>query len=240
MVPIQGLLFDKDGTLIDFHATWLGPIRDLLLDLTEGDEALAQALLEGVGYDPASRRVRADSLLATGDSWDLSAAWQPQLPGRSRDELVEKIDSHALEAAVSTAVPVLPLADFFRRLRARGLALGIATSDSEAGARTLLRREGAEDLLDFVSGYDSGHGAKSGPGMALAFSRKVGLPVENLAVVGDNLTDLLMGRAAGYGRSVGVLTGTGDHASLKVFADAVLPSIAELEDWLLAQTEAAG
>jgi phosphoglycolate phosphatase len=46
--------------------------------------------------------------------------------------------------------------------------------------------------------------------------------------VGDSPADLLMARAAGAARSIGVLTGVGDRASLAPHADLVLGSIAEL------------
>jgi len=52
---------------------------------------------------------------------------------------------------------------------------------------------------------------------------------EILAVVGDNAQDLLMGRAAGAGRVIGVLTGTGTYATLAPLADLCLASIAGIE-----------
>ncbi len=235
MARLKGILFDKDGTLIDFHASWIGPMQRLALELAGGDEARAEAMLQAIGFDRARQQVEADSVMAAGDTHDLALAWQPYLPDEGAAALIGKIDSYTAREGVLGSQPVLPLAPFFAGLRGAGLALGIATSDSEAGARGLLRRCGAEHLLDFVSGYDSGHGSKTGPGMALAFAEAVGAPPESLAVVGDNLTDLMMGRAAGYALSIAVLTGTGEEASLRVFADAVLPSIAVLPSWLQEQ-----
>jgi len=46
--------------------------------------------------------------------------------------------------------------------------------------------------------------------------------------VGDSPADLLMARAAGAARGIGVLTGVGTTATLGGLADAVLGSIAEL------------
>ncbi len=235
MAKLKGILFDKDGTLIDFHASWVGPMRRLALDVAAGDAALAEELLVAIGYNRQTQRVEGDSVLAAGNIRDLAEAWLPYLPGNDVPYLIEKIERSAVEDGVMGAEPVLPLAPFFESLRQSGLALGIATHDSEAGALGLVRRCQAEHLLDFVSGYDSGHGSKSGPGMALAFAEKVGAAPETLAVVGDNLTDLMMGRSAGYALSIAVLTGTGEAASLSVFADAVLPSIAGLKPWLLEQ-----
>jgi phosphoglycolate phosphatase len=46
--------------------------------------------------------------------------------------------------------------------------------------------------------------------------------------VGDSVADLQMGRAAGAGRCIGVLTGVGTAADLAPYADVTLRSIAEL------------
>ncbi len=235
MTKLQGLLFDKDGTLIDYHVTWLGPMQRLTLELSRGDGDLAEVMMSAAGFDPATGRVKADSTMAAGNTHDLADVWLPYVSEHTLESLVLLIDQRALAESSLTSAPVLPLAEYFSGLRRQGLRLGIATSDSEAGAKALLKREGALDLVDFVSGYDSGNGSKTGPGMALAFAEAVGCDPGTLGVVGDNVTDLLMGRAAGYGLGIGVLTGTSDASALEVFADTVLPSIAEVESWLIAE-----
>jgi phosphoglycolate phosphatase len=55
-------------------------------------------------------------------------------------------------------------------------------------------------------------------------------------MVGDNLHDLEMARAAGAGLRIGVLTGTGTREELAPHADLCLASIAELPDALAAGT----
>ena len=52
--------------------------------------------------------------------------------------------------------------------------------------------------------------------------------VAEVGVIGDNAHDLTMGRAAGAGLLVGVLTGTGEERDLAPHAHEVLPSIADL------------
>ena len=65
--------------------------------------------------------------------------------------------------------------------------------------------------------------------MVEGFCAATGLVAGAVAVVGDNLHDLEMGRAAGAGLLVGVLSGTSSLAELAPFADHVLDSIADLE-----------
>src|SRR3546814_2193261 len=49
-------LFRSDGTLLDYHATWMPLNRQAALEAAGGDAALAEELLVSTGYDPASGR----------------------------------------------------------------------------------------------------------------------------------------------------------------------------------------
>ena len=117
------------------------------------------------------------------------------------------------------------------RLRAAGLALGVATNDAEHSARSHLAAVGVEPLFDFVAGSDSGHGAKPAPGPLLAFARAARLDPRQVVMVGDSAHDLHAGRAAGMA-CVAVLTGLATHDDLAPLADAVLPDIGHLPAWL--------
>ena len=134
--------------------------------------------------------------------------------------------------AAAPQVEAAPLGPLLDRLLAAGLTLGVATNDSEAPARAHLARAGVLDRFAFVAGYDSGHGAKPGPGMLEAFCRTTGLAPRACAMIGDSLHDLESGRAAGMA-TVGVLTGLAGRADLAPLADVVLPDIGALPDWLL-------
>ncbi|MGM0586183.1 MAG: HAD family hydrolase, partial [Pseudomonadota bacterium] len=91
------------------------------------------------------------------------------------------------------------------------------------------RALGVEAGSLFVAGYDSGHGVKPQAGMAQGFMRRYGLTPGEVAVVGDNLHDMEMGRAAGCALRVGVLTGTATREELAEAADHVIESIDRLE-----------
>ena len=89
-----------------------------------------------------------------------------------------------------------------------------------------------DDLIDFYAGYDSGHGLKPGPGMPDAFAAATGLAVRDTVMVGDSIHDLGAGRAAGCAAAIGVLTGPATEAELSGEADVVLPSVADLPEYL--------
>jgi phosphoglycolate phosphatase len=228
-MAIRGILFDKDGTLLDFSATW-GPIyRVAAQKAARGDARLAERLLLVGGHDPQLNRLAGNSVLAAGTSQEIAAVWRDHVPEWDLTELTRMLDRLFMDEGQLSAVPVPGLAATLARLKARGLTLGIATSDSRAGIEATLTPFDVLGHFSFLAGYDSGHGVKPGPGMVHAFCRSSGLRPVEVAVVGDNLHDLHMGRAAGAGLVIGVLTGTGERDILAEQADHVLESIAGIE-----------
>jgi phosphoglycolate phosphatase len=66
--------------------------------------------------------------------------------------------------------------------------------------------------------------------MVLALCAALRTHPTRTAVVGDTPADLEMGRAAGAGQVIGVLSGVAGQADLEPIADAVIPSVGELVD----------
>ncbi|SDE42861.1 HAD family hydrolase [Limimaricola pyoseonensis] len=231
---LRALVFDKDGTLFDFHATWSGWTRSLILSETRGDHARAALLAEALGFALEPGRFSPDSPVIASTAAEIAALVAPHLPAADRPGLLERMNALAAEAP---QVPAAPLAPLLAEFRQRGLRLGVATNDSEAPARAHLGAAGVTAAFDFVAGADSGHGAKPGPGQLLAFARQVGLPPSACAMVGDSLHDLRAARAAGM-TAIAVLTGIAGPDELAPEADAVLDSIAALPGWLEARNGA--
>lgn len=229
---IAGILFDKDGTLLDFEATWKPINREVARVAAGGDEALARRLMALAGHCPESDVLTPGSPLVAGTAEDVARAWLPLLPGADLEPLTRLIDRVFTEAGAQSMAPVGDLPTTLGRLHRRGLRLGLATSDNAASAHMALQRFAVDHLFDFVCGWDSGHGGKPGPGMVQAFCRAAGLSPDRVAVVGDSVHDLEMGAAAGAGLRVAVLTGPGTHADLAAHADHVIDDIGRLEELL--------
>ena len=237
-MTIAGILFDKDGTLLDYYSMWLPLNRAAALDLAGGDAALAERLMVAAGYDPVSDTFAGNSIIASASNDELAACWVEALGGEGDvTDFTRRITAVFEAGSADAATPVPGLAETLQRLQARGLTLGVATNDSEDSALSSLGRFEVLDHFAFLAGFDSGHGAKPGPGMVNAFCAATGLAPAAVAVVGDNHHDMEMGRRAGAGLLVGVLTGTGLHGDLAPHAHHVVDSILDLEALLDAEAE---
>lgn len=233
--PIRAILFDKDGTLFDFRKTWLAAYRGAAAELAEVaglGPGFVDVLLSRHGYDPATDTFAAESPLLWATTRDQAVLWSAEPELAAVPDVQERLERHFADLDAYPPVPVTDLVSLFRRLRGRGLKLGIATMDGTAVTERTLVRIAARELIDFLTGWDGGHGIKPDPGMVLGFCAAVDVPPRETAVVGDNVADLAMARAAGAGLAIAVLTGGCPAPALEAEADLVLPSIVELESAL--------
>ena len=224
-MTIKALLFDKDGTLFHYDATWGMWVRRVLMDLTSGDEGQACKMAFDVGYKWDADSFVTGSPIVNGAADEVNRIWAQDLPNMS----VEQIDAVCIKHLED--VPAAPVCDFhieLPKMRAAGLRLGVATNDFEAGAHAQLEEHSAKQYFDFICGFDSGYGAKPGPGMIHGFCEALELDPSEVAMVGDSTHDLLAGAAAGVGLKVGVLTGPAVERDIAPAADVVLPDITHL------------
>lgn len=225
---IAGILFDKDGTLLDYAKSWVPVNYELARIAARDDQALARTLLKAGGMDADTGYVLPDSLLAAGNTVEIATGFVTAGAPFTVAELTTLFDGLFARSA-EYAVPVTDLGAFFAGLHAKGYRLGVASSDNERSIRETARRFGFDGYLHYVAGYDSGYGVKPEPGMVLGFCAATGLDPRQVVVVGDNNHDMHMGRNAGVGMTVAVLTGTGSRQSLAAASDHCLADITELE-----------
>jgi phosphoglycolate phosphatase-like HAD superfamily hydrolase len=229
---IDLVVFDKDGTLIDFHAMWGGWALELGRRLDGATRRpVAGDVFAAIGFDPVSGRVRAGAPLAVATMGQIAETiaavirrWCPSIAAARR-----AVESAWFEPdPVATAVPTTDLPALFERLRGSGRRIAVATTDDRAPTEATLRALGIRDFVSALACGDDGVGVKPDPAMVLAICAALQVAPAAIAVIGDTPVDLAMGRSAGAGRVIGVLTGVGDRAELEPLADVVLPSIGEL------------
>lgn len=227
MPRLKGILFDKDGTLIDFDRTWGPAAFEVMREMAEGDERVFARLAEVNEFVIDERRFLRSSPLVAGSSASYGHLWAKALGREDGPALHREMNTRFRHWGEKTLAPIGEPRAVLQALADLGFKLGIATNDAEASALVQAERMGLMPHLAFVAGYDSGHGGKPEPGMVVAFARAIGAAPGEVALVGDSTHDLHAARAAGA-VAVAVLTGPAPREELAPFADHVVDSIADL------------
>jgi phosphoglycolate phosphatase len=228
----KAVLFDKDGTLVDFNGTWHSLYEKLALEVTGGDEAEAQRLLVEGGFDPVKGSFIAGSELAAGTTPGIVRLWLPKAGEAEFAKWCARLDRAFVEEGPVAAVAIAGLEETLKALHAAGIIMAVVTNDLEAAAENTMKRFGLRSYFTAILGYDSVPDPKPASGPVLKFCAMTGLFPHEVLVIGDNSHDIEMARNAGAAHAIGVLSGTGTHEVLSRDADAVLDSIADLPEWL--------
>src|SRR4029077_14397278 len=229
--PIRAILFDKDGTLVDFQRTWGPATQPVLPRLCNENVPTFDPPCPVSLYDPAERQLMPGSPVVIETTYGYGKLWAEVLGVPLSREFVDHVDQMFFQTTLDHLAAIGDVKALLTGLATRGLRLGLMTNDADLNTRAQLRQLGLDRLLEFVAAYDSGHGHKPDPDPVLAFAAFAqGAPAQ-VAVVGDTEHDLVAARAAGA-LAVGVLSGPVPRERLEPHADVLLPSIAALDDWL--------
>ncbi|CTQ32834.1 HAD family hydrolase [Jannaschia rubra] len=227
---IRAILFDKDGTLTDFRATWEWWMPGMIAALARDSGYDPVEIGAAFGFDMKTGRILSDGLFVTAPGHITTARVAERIGWE-----VHRLSAWlALRSREVRQVPVPGLPRLFAELREGGLAIGVLTNADEKEARHHLQQMGLAPLVDRLIGCDTGFGAKPDPAGAADFADALGFARNEVAMVGDGLTDMAAALGAGL-FPVGVLTGTLDRATLSAHASVVLPDVTHLTDWLIAQ-----
>lgn len=238
-MTIRAILFDKDGTLVDFEATWLAIGDAMAMKAANGDRSRADYLLGLGGYDFENRCFKADSIFASGTNAELIALWHPEASAAERLRLTREYDAYTAGEGAAQAVALPGLREALTALHPN-YRMGVATNDSTAGAEQTVLALGVAQMFAATFGYDAVANPKPAPDVIIAFADMLGLRPSEIAMVGDNRHDMETARAAGAGLAIGVLSGNGSRETLNPLADVILDSVADLPAFLAGLHKGAG
>lgn len=239
-VPCRLIIFDKDGTLIDFNATWVPLIRKraaFLIKKIKRSGGLEAFLLKSWGIDPVTGKVdprgpcpvspRPDeivigtmALYQHGYPWDESKQWVSQ----AFDEADADGDWR------KNVVPIQGIQPFLSALKEDGFLIALATNDERKDTEAILSHLGMEGLFDIILCRGEVHPPKPHPETVFTICRKLSIPPHETVMVGDSVTDMMMGKRAGAALTVGILEGgVTPREELEKVADLVVQSIRDLK-----------
>lgn len=239
ILSADAILFDKDGTLLDFTAMWgfwtdraLGKFRALLAE--HGLEINAEDIpwIWGTRHDQAGSTTDYDKrgplAMGTMDEMYAVLTWQGYRAGLSWAEaklLVRSCIEHAdEEMEIARPARLLPgVREFLDRCREKGIPMGVVTADETDNALRHLQWLGITDYFEIVLGTDAVERGKPFPDLCLLACERLGAAPERVIVIGDTDGDMEMARAVGAAFKIGI----GEAGTLKL-ADLIVPSFESL------------
>ncbi|RXZ81295.1 HAD family phosphatase [Paenibacillaceae bacterium] len=244
---IDGLLLDKDGTLLDFMSLWGSWSHKIIERFTAVLEQRGLIVpfpsapaLWGLIQNESGQATDYDrnGPLAMGTLDDLLAllASQGYRQGLSWAEARElaydcrlSADEMLEQERPLTAIP--GVVDFLEQCRKLHIPLAVVTADETEAAERHLEWLGVRDYFTVVLGTDKAARGKPFPDLALMACSQLGIDPSRVAVIGDTNGDMIMAKAAGALAAIGLDTTKTDTAVRCNFADAdvIVRSYNELE-----------
>jgi HAD superfamily hydrolase (TIGR01509 family) len=210
--PVEAVMFDMDGTLVDSRSAIVGAYHD----------ASTEILGEPYPVDP----VELEAILKL-----RGAEAFPRIVGDD-PERVEEFGAafHAAYTQRQEKIPAFPgLVDALQALLDLGVSLGIATSKARERLDLDLRRIGVADYFAFTVSGDEVPNGKPAPDPIFAVAAGLGVAPENGLYVGDGENDVIAAHAAGM-RAAGVAFGFHPEECRAAGPEYFVSSYAELVD----------
>ena len=236
------IIFDKDGTLIDFDVMWGGWVVYVAEQLQEASGLdVHSAFYSAIGYDDKTRKVLPQGKLASRPMAQLH---------RLTVEVMQSLGLDAKEAQrvveqawwipdpVMLSKPLTDLWTLFSRLREHGIQIAIATADDRAPTQAMIEAFDIEEFISTMVCADDAIPSKPAPDMVLTICERLKIDPAKAMVIGDTASDLKMARAAGVGLAVGVLSGVSSAKDLIPYAHVLIESVDDLHTYILELDEA--
>ena len=231
------VIFDKDGTLLDFKQTWISIIADLLraIDAYQPmtndfqkriEDALGIYVEKGEidGYGPLAMGTFSECnalltycLYMEGQRWDRAQ----HIVDAVGKEVFSSVKREQNVRAAPGAIRLL------KTLKSRGILTAVATNDKRSDALIDMDFIGAAPYIDLVVGADSVENAKPAPDMVNLICCEFGKSSKESVLVGDTIMDALLGKNSGVMLTIGV-TGIVSKEVLEEHVDVVISSLEDI------------
>ena len=213
-LKIKCIFLDLDGTIVDSREAYVEAMKAAMTKT--GQRTIA---IEAVTEIPKrlEQNLHIDDLIEGVDAQEFLGAY---------------LDAY-YEATVTKAKPVPSIADTLRRLskKAKLAVITMRHVPREKVTEELKRFGLAEYIRDVTTGLDT-QKPKPAPEALIKCAKKLDVQISECAVVGDSVSDVKAGKAAGA-KTVAVLTGIFSREELeKECPDLILENVKELPDFL--------
>ncbi|CDR27174.1 HAD family hydrolase [Staphylococcus schweitzeri] len=222
---MEWILFDKDGTLIEFDRSWekIG-VRfvESLLDtfpVQNKEVALRQLGVIKESIDPKS-------VMGSGSLQQIIAAFN-DVTGQDTTEWSKATSQKLVDERIPEINWVDGVEETLQTLKSRGYKLGVVTSDTKKGVEQFLAHTNATSLFDIIISTEAHAFEKPNPKVLAPLFDNYNVTPNQVAIVGDTANDMKTASNANLGMAIGVLTGVATKEELRE-ADIVLNSAKDI------------
>lgn len=245
-MEIKGILFDKDGTLIDFFKVWEPAIQPALRTMLNGigitdSPDLVNILMERLGC--SNGHIDPEGAIAwksyAGIACDVRKILDNENVSATADVIRRLLVSSFFTEVVEkrTSYPTFTdLPELVELLEKEGIRIGLATTDTYSSSRHCLDCLHISDAISFWGTADGELPEKPDGRLIRLAAEHWGIRPDQIAVVGDTPNDMRFAKNGGA-VGIGVLSGTGSLQDLSGCAEYILSSVDQLRAWLAAHAQ---
>lgn len=221
---IKAVLFDKDGTLLEFSDLWIDSVIGFLKekDLTEED---IRSLYKKVGINE-NNKVEENSILSSETARDLAEIFSEFIK-EDEEKIYKELDNYLLDFLKNSKSEIKETCDLkklFEYLKSKNIIIGIFTSDNYRQAKFSMEYLKVDSFIDFYAAADLYKKKPDTEGLEI-FKEKYNLRDKEIMIVGDSKVDMIFGKDT---IKVGVLCGTGSKEMLEEYTENIVENPMEV------------
>jgi len=212
---IEGILFDKDGTLIKLDvlwSSWFDELWEKITNVNPSTKLTKGSIAKSVGLDLTNRSISTKGPLAIGTLEDITIILSFHLycdgiPWNDAVSIVRKSieDIHRTIDWESSLQLICQLEPFLKRAKAEGIKLSVVTSDDTDIAKLHLQLLKIDHYFDSIIGSEDVSRPKPFPDIGIQACEEMGINTNTVIVIGDTNADMNLGKNLQAKASIGIV-----------------------------------
>lgn len=243
-MTVKGIMFDKDGTILDFNRLWTGITQSVAENICEryvNDNLFAKNILtpdmikselgiKNGNIDGKSPLAYMTYIQMADIIYDKYADIIPDTK-MCFEKIFEEEYEKIFEYEEYECIPTCNIKELFKELKSKNIKIGLATADNRNITEKCLKKMGIYECFDYIGCDDGKVNPKPCTDMFDIFSQKYGLKNNEVIICGDTVNDMIFAKNCNA-IAVAVLCGLGKYDEIKDLAEYVIDSPKEITKYI--------